>query len=278
MTFPCGNDTLVGILARAQAPTRRGIVIAPGGPQYRSGSHRQFTLLARYLAERGLSSLRFDYRGTGDSSGPLRKLESVDADLRAAVDAFTGAEPRLREVVLWGLCDAASDSLLYAPSDPRVTGLALLNPHVCAPRLTARAHLTAYYLPALRTVEAWRRLLSGRVRVRPLVAEMLHAVLGTPARTLAMPALAASEVDVYAPERLAAALRQFTGHVLLILSGRDLVAARFQAAFGRPQAWERPAGAGSVTRHVLPEADHTFSCQEWGDRVARWTDHWVRSW
>ena len=46
-----------------------------GGPQYRVGSHRQFTLMARAFAAAGYPVLRFDYRGIGDSEGESRGFE-----------------------------------------------------------------------------------------------------------------------------------------------------------------------------------------------------------
>jgi exosortase A-associated hydrolase 1 len=128
LAFRCEDDTLYGVLSAPATPAARGVLIVVGGPQYRAGSHRQFTLLARALARQGIPAMRFDYRGMGDSSGAPRNFEAVQADLRAAVDQFYAASPGLQEVVLWGLCDAASASLFYARHDPRVRGLVLLNP------------------------------------------------------------------------------------------------------------------------------------------------------
>ena len=122
ISFRCEGSQLVGIVAGARAPQARGVVVVVGGPQYRAGSHRQFTYLCRGLAQAGIASLRFDYRGMGDSEGDPRNFEAIDADIRAAVDAFIVAVPQLREVVLWGLCDAASATLFYGPTDARVTG------------------------------------------------------------------------------------------------------------------------------------------------------------
>ena len=52
-TFGAGPASLIGVLHHAQAPgNSRGVVVVVGGPQYRVGSHRQFVLLARALAQR----------------------------------------------------------------------------------------------------------------------------------------------------------------------------------------------------------------------------------
>src|SRR5712692_9618697 len=130
LIFDCEGESLVGILSGAGPLAGRGVLIVVGGPQYRVGSHRQFTLLARHLAERGVPALRFDYRGMGDSGGEFRTFERVGADIRWAVDRFFASVPGLKEVVIWGLCDAASAALFYAHQDERVSGLILLNPWV----------------------------------------------------------------------------------------------------------------------------------------------------
>src|SRR5262249_52771049 len=106
--FTCRGDSLVAIYHQATGAPRRGVVIVVGGPQYRVGSHRQFVLLARALAESGIPVLRFDYRGMGDSEGEFTGFEAIDLDIAAAIDAFVARCPSLREIVLWGLCDAAS--------------------------------------------------------------------------------------------------------------------------------------------------------------------------
>ena len=129
--FACEGDELVGVIAEPEkACGDVGVLIVVGGPQYRVGSHRQFVLLARHLAEAGVSCMRFDYRGMGDAGGGQRDFENVGADIRAAIDVFTTRTPAVRRVVLWGLCDGASAACFYAPTDERGAGLVLLNPWV----------------------------------------------------------------------------------------------------------------------------------------------------
>ena len=133
VNFACGDARLYGIL-HLPKPTlpapARGVLVVVGGPQYRAGSHRQFTLLARDLAAHGIPVMRFDYRGMGDSEGALRDFSAVGEDLRAAVDHFMASVPGMAEVALWGLCDGATAAGIYAAADRRVTGVALLNPWV----------------------------------------------------------------------------------------------------------------------------------------------------
>ena len=47
LAFRCGDDWLYGVLSMPGTMPTQGVLIVVGGPQYRAGSHRQFTLLAR---------------------------------------------------------------------------------------------------------------------------------------------------------------------------------------------------------------------------------------
>src|SRR3546814_7425846 len=89
VSFPCAEAELVGILHLPAAAARRGVLIVVGGPQYRAGSHRQFLLIARRLAEQGYPVLRFDHRGIGDSDGPYLGFEALDADISRRSEEHT---------------------------------------------------------------------------------------------------------------------------------------------------------------------------------------------
>jgi hypothetical protein len=64
--------------------------------------------------------------------------------------------------------------------------------------------------------------------------------------------------------------------VLLILSGNDLTAQEFKSVVKESSGWQELLAAERVTRHDLPEANHTFARRDWRDQVARWTEAWIR--
>lgn len=272
LTFSCGAATLVGIVHATAGAGRRGVLIVVGGPQYRAGSHRQFLLLARSLAVNGVPALRFDHRGIGDSDGPYRGFEGLDEDIAAAIDAFVAACPEVEEVVLWGLCDAASAILFYAHRDPRVAGVVLANPWVRTPDSEARAYLRHYYLQRLRQGDFWRGLATGRVAPLAAGRSLLH-LLGR-LRGKGVPTASAAAL----PDRMAEGLARFRGPVLLILSGRDLTAREFEDAARQSALWQRLLKEERVASVELPAADHTFSRRDWRDTVASRTLDWLRSW
>lgn len=289
LTFACENEWLVAIVSRPEQPRPRGVLIVVGGPQYRVGSHRQFALLANHLAEQGISVMRFDYRGMGDSSGDSRDFEQITHDLRAATDAFFGTVKEIHDIVIWGLCDAASAALFYAHQDPRVSGVVLLNPWVRTTEGEAKAFLRHYYLQRLLSPAPWRKLLRGEFDLRRSVkslASNFSAAIGAgatvqPSTTKDAATNQPSHRRLVAkslPERMADALARFDGRVLLILSGNDLTAKEFQDVASASKQWSRLLSRPRVTQHVLDGATHTFSRREWRNQVATWTVDWVRSW
>ncbi len=278
LRFPCAQDWLTGILSPATGAPTRGVLIVVGGPQYRAGSHRQFALLARRLAARGIPALRFDYRGMGDSTGAARDFNDVDADLRAAVDEFCARVPSLREVVIWGLCDAASAALFYAGQDTRIGGLVLLNPWARTPAGHASTTLKHYYRARLLQPELWKKLATGRFDWRAAIGSFVR-LAGTALRRPATPPAALAEKPAMGlHERMLDGMRAFDGKVLLIVSGNDLTAKEFLDMANGSAPWRRLLAAPRVQRHTLAAADHTFSRREWRDQVADWTADWVRAW
>jgi exosortase A-associated hydrolase 1 len=275
--FDCGGESLVGILSGAEFPAGRGVLIVVGGPQYRVGSHRQFTLLARHLAEHGVPALRFDYRGMGDSGGEARTFEHVGTDIRCAIDRFFADVPGLKDVVIWGLCDAASAAMFYAHQDARVSGLILLNPWVRTEQGIARAHLRHYYFLRLLQASFWRKLARGEFKVLEATGALARSIRDALGRRSSGADTGSSAGDAPLPERMEDGLRKFRGRTLFILSGNDLTAQEFRDVVARSPGWRRLLEGERVSRHDLPEANHTFAQHGWRDEVARLTDSWIRS-
>jgi exosortase A-associated hydrolase 1 len=221
--------------------------------------------------------MRFDYRGMGDSSGELRHFEQVAPDLRAAIDAFFGSVKELRDVVIWGLCDAASTALLYAHNDERVSGLVLLNPWVRTTESEARTYIRHYYVRRLLEGTPWRKLLRGELDIKRSAVSLV-ANLRRAARVGSIASQGQKSLADTLPERMAVGLERFGGRVLLILSGNDLTAKEFCDTSDASVRWRRLLASSRITRHELPQATHTFSRREWRDKVAAWTSTWVQSW
>ncbi|QAU35381.1 hydrolase 1, exosortase A system-associated [Janthinobacterium sp. 17J80-10] len=283
LVFSCHGDWSYGILSLPAAPAARGVLIVVGGPQYRVGSHRQFTLLARHLAAQGIPAMRFDYRGMGDSQGNVRDFEEISDDIRAAVDAFFAESPGLQEVVIWGLCDAASAAIFYAASDSRICGLVLLNPWVRTEEGIARAYLKHYYLKRAFDPDLWKKIMQGRFDGRA-AWRSLRTMLETVRRPVKQNG---GEIAPWGtghggapalPERMHEGLRRFNGKVLLVLSGNDMTAQEFSDLAKTSRKWQKFLRGPNVQQHQLAGANHTFSQEAWRNQVAQWTTDWIRSW
>jgi exosortase A-associated hydrolase 1 len=275
--FDCAGVQLIGILHHGAADARCAVLVVVGGPQYRVGSHRQFVLLARRLAAAGIPTLRFDTRGMGDSDGETRTFEDIQDDIAAAVERLFGEVPGLQQVVLWGLCDAATAAACYAPHDPRVAGLVLLNPWVHTAAGEAHAYLRHYYPRRLVSRDFWSKLLSGKVDLRAALRG-LRRFQGAARAPLPAPDRPAAGAAAPLPDRMLRSLSRFNGRILLILSGNDLIAREFAGLLTTEHAWSSWCAAPAVERRDLPDADHTFASDRWRGQVEQWTLTWLRSW
>ena len=270
LTFDAGDARLVAIVTTPTCDMRSklGVLVVVGGPQYRVGSHRQFVHLARALATRGLTAMRFDCAGMGDSSGATTAFTNRDRDIRAAIDTFIATAPELVGIALWGLCDAASAALLYAPQDRRVTKLVLLNPWVRSEAGLARTHLKHYYAARLSDRTFWRHLLRGEVGIGRALREFAATVMRARASK-------APEHRLTFQTRMARGWKKFSGDILLICSGDDLTAREFIDHAASDAEWRGVLEQARVARCDLSDADHTFSRAPWRDQVATWTADWL---
>lgn len=292
LVFSCGEDRLCGVLHAADNGQKRAVLIVVGGPQYRVGSHRQFVHMARCFALQGFPVMRFDYRGMGDSEGESRGFEHIDEDIRCAIDALCGIAPEVTEVVVLGLCDAATAASYYAPADARVAGLILLNPWVHSERGQARAYLRHYYIHRVLSTAFWRKVLSGGIRwqesfrsfwnILGKYGQTTNSGAGTTAEVAQIkgqpakvePAVLGKDLG----ETMYRCLAAYHGPVLCILSGNDLTAAEFRDAVDGSRQWRNLIRAERFTRSEIKEADHTFSKSAWQDDLTRQCLDWLRRW
>lgn len=267
--FECDGDRLIGIIAQPPQPIETGVVIIVGGPQYRAGSHRQFTLLARQLAEQGIASIRFDYRGMGDSEGDMRNFEAIDADIKAAIDNFTIQSPGIKQIVLWGLCDAASAALYYGHTDPRVKGMVLLNPWVHTEAGAARARLKHYYLNRLMSKAFWAKLLTGKVQVGASLGDLANSTrqAGTSKDESQTMLIDPRHGGPGYIDRMLMCLKKFHGNVQIILSGNDLTAQEFNELIREDSSWRKAVASQKVNSIEITAANHTFASKPWRDQA-----------
>lgn len=273
-TMVCNGESLAGILhdVDKDQPTH-GVIIVVGGPQYRIGSHRQFLLLARHLADEGIPTLRFDYRGLGDSEGDMRNFECIHEDISVVVKSMKNRYPKIGHWTLWGLCDAATASAFYAANEQSINGLVLLNPWVRTESGQSRAYIKHYYLKRFFSKAFWKKMFSGHFSWSRSVQDLGKNVQ----RAYELSDSGGLSSDAPLPNRLLESISRFNGQILFVLSGNDLTSKEFEQAVAQSSEWQRFIESKSVQIHRIDEADHTFSRRIWRDAVAIMTANWVQS-
>jgi exosortase A-associated hydrolase 1 len=224
--------------------------------------------------------MRSDYRGMGDSEGDPREFASTDDDIRAAVDCFFDEIPELQEVVLWGLCDAASAAVFYAPNDRRVAGLVLLNPWVRSEQGIAKAYLKHYYLARLLDPQLWRKIFTGKFAF----FSALHSLAQQISRLVFKPKGAQTNTDngplnqgvTHLPKKFEEDLRRFKGRSLFILCDNDLTAQEFSDLSQSSDGWKKLMASSQVSKRNVEGANHTFSQRDWREKIGQWTIDWVK--
>lgn len=289
LLFDCVGEPSIGIISRpTDAPAAQtGLLIVVGGPQYRVGSHRLFVKLARHAASQGIPAMRFDYRGMGDSWAELRSFETVHDDVQAAVNAFFRQVPSMKQVVLWGLCDGASASCLYAPSDKRVKGLILINPWVHTTEGGAITRLRHYYVRRLLDGAFWRKALTGKVRVHALtvlldtvrhaLARRVGGLLKRPATSAGTSSGANRHADTLPlPSRIGHLVLQSGIPFAMALSDEDPIAQEFEDQAMPTTEWQQAMSAQLIQLARLSNADHTITSPEVRDQLCQLTVGWMR--
>jgi pimeloyl-ACP methyl ester carboxylesterase len=145
------------------APAREDppfVLILNAGIIHRVGPNRLHVSLARALSADGFPVLRVDLSGLGDSAARedgSAPLEATMADIRDIIDTLQ-ATRQVKRVVLMGLCSGADHSVIYAASDPRVVGVALLDPSI--PRTTG--YYVKHYSARVLSLRTWKNVALGR--------------------------------------------------------------------------------------------------------------------
>jgi pimeloyl-ACP methyl ester carboxylesterase len=127
------GEQLVGVLTNPTAPATGTVIVLLSGRSGVSsvGRSRLFVVLARNLAALGYHVMRFDYRGTGDSTG-VEQPWSMTAPFLADVEAVVGwlEAEGFERIMLMGTCGGARLALHAAPTTPGIAGVALFSPLV----------------------------------------------------------------------------------------------------------------------------------------------------
>jgi hypothetical protein len=126
ITFPCGDLKLEGLLTLPEREAPGAAVVCHPHPIYGGSMHNNVVeAVLEALWRRQLATLRFNFRGVGDSEGEYDGGEGELDDVREAV-AFLAGKAGVKSVLLAGYSFGASVSLRAGLTDPAVDRLVLV--------------------------------------------------------------------------------------------------------------------------------------------------------
>lgn len=254
LLFGPEDARLVGVVTRTDHPQPQPVVclLLNQGIYYRIGPRRINVKLARMLADAGVSCLRFDVGGLGDSASPQGDgdyLKNGMQDMRSAMDAAQALLGIDRFVVV-GLCSGGHHGLSTAVVDPRVVGLMMFESYTFATPHTLR-------------VRQWRKMLALPFN-RSMQMNALKAAVQRLKRA-ARPIFetpSALNVEQHFRDAMAAVARRglpvcmlYSGSVHVVDRGRDQLGALAGEAFMR-----------DIEYHFDPRLDHNLTTLE-GQRI-----------
>lgn len=268
ISIPGGAGQLIGDLHTGGA---NAVILISGWGGTRYGPQRILVQTAAALGAQGLTTLRLDFRGRGDSPGDPTTvtLDAMIEDVATAA-AWLRREHGVTTLHLVGLCSGANVALGVASVTPDVghvvcwSILPFMEHKAQATRQgTPRLQLLRQMLRKLVQPESWRKLLRGEANVRGAVQVLAKDKEGD-----------ADERKRKTSRRdILADLARFPGAVHLIYGSRDPESAGSRAFF---TDWCR--------RHRIPcdvqvidGAPHNFYTAQWTRLVVEHTTAWLRS-
>ena len=173
-SFTVDNSAVKGIVTRpADGKPKGGIVFSHGWSGFRSGPAGLLTTLAREFAQRGYLSLRFDYRGRGESDGNgLESTLTTMADDLVAACSFMDKHEHIQRPALCGLCSGGNVVIGTLKRIPQADNLLLLSvyPFSDGDAFGRDVHRTLHYLKLywkkLLRADTWTRFFKGDVKLK----------------------------------------------------------------------------------------------------------------
>lgn len=249
VTFPVDGQRVVGMLHRPVQGVGPfpAIVVLHGFTGNKVAAFRKFVILARRLALLGVATLRFDFRGCGESEGDgaLTSIESERSDARAAVEWLRGRPEIDGERI--GVLGVSLGGMVAIETMADDEGLktGCLWAAVSRPALQLQIRAT----PELE--EAMRRRGYAEVDGWPVGQSFVEQM--------------ASMEPLLAAERM-------RGRRMLLLHGERDQSVPLAAVWEYAQAFR--AGGNEVEVHVIPEADHRYTRLVWQESIIEHTVDW----
>ena len=244
------------------------LVYLHGWAGYRLGPHQMFTKMARRAADLGFCSLRFDFRGRGDSEGETQAttLTTMIADAVAATD-FVRQQTGLDRVALIGDCSGSEVALGAGPLHEAIRAMVLWSaPIVAGDRRgtdgAKKRQIWQTYLRKAFRRDSWQKLLGSKLQFGQIARALRSGGKGAGEE--------GAEVDAAIDwhERFV----RFNGERLFIYGGNDPTTA------GSLEHYELLCRRAEKAFHplVIAGANHAFYSQAWENQVIDGSLSWLQ--
>ena len=257
----------------AAAAARRAILLLNAGATHHIGPGRMYADIARRAAAAGMTAMRMDISGIGDSVAFPGQADNVVYSPRAvrevllAVEALRGRF-KVNQVVLMGLCSGAYHALKAALARSPVDMVIMLNPLTFhwTPDMSLDEQLSPHrvvddvnrYRRNVLQAGAWIKLLRGQVNL-PRALRSLYAHTLTRLKSWVRERARGLGLGLFADD-LGAQMEKLAARgtrMLFVFSsgepGADLLRAEAGSVVGRLQS------SGGVLLEFIEGADHTFT-------------------
>lgn len=287
------SSTLFGVLTSPLAGTPGAdgpaVLMLNSGSVRLIGPNRLWVRLARRWAARGMTVLRVDLSGIGDSAprpgaeGNVVYSPHALADIESAL-AFLKTEAPGRDCRLVGLCSGAYHSLKAAVAGQAVSTALMINPltyfwhdgdELSEVHDYEVAELTSRYRGKLFTWEPWGRLIRGELDMKLIaqvatrrVSHAMQPLLLELARRMGWPL----------KDDLVADLRSATRHGIHLRFVFGSSAAGLTLLQRQAGRWVRGmARRREASIDLIAQSDHTFTRLEARERLVRLLDGLIAS-
>ncbi|WP_159946002.1 alpha/beta fold hydrolase [Rhizobium sp. 18065] len=220
--------------------------------------------MARRLAAIGVSSLRYDAAGVGDSPpipGRRKQILYDDAqlaDVAAAYD-FLATLGLADRTLIVGRCSGAYIALRAAITDPRWNGLVAVNPDSLLWRFKGLPRTLTAYSQTLLKPETMKRVLAGEVDTLAALRNISVRLIDRAARSASRFVKAAVPITRLS-SRVHSEFLQLEARgtqVVLVYAEGDEGLERFHVHFGARA--EKLAAYGNVEFQMIADADHNLT-------------------
>lgn len=264
------------------------VILLSPGVKSRVAPHRLYNAMAARLADHGLTVLRFDFHGLGDSEGSVP--EKLVADLYAAVQAgryvsdthdaidWLRQTRGVQQVILGGLCGGALTAVLAAATRPEVAGIvglglpvSLDGSRIDKTRHMSRAQLHgigAGYRRKLLDWPSWRRFLTLQTDFALFLRSQTAVLRRRPSAT------AAGDLNPHLPRALFRVLDDGRP-VLLIFAEADRLFAEYREKFCARHRAVLDHYEGLLEVRLVKGANHVFTFPEWQQEMLDLTMSWL---